>query len=311
MKCVCGSFESGTLSTKSGMETLPAVMVNASRSRSPPSWFGPTLTGTRPPPSPMICRRKIRAGRIVGAGFPTRYTSPLGKAATPNVEDNPRPPASSGWKWTSAPLQRRRPANRSMTTDVADSASGDMLFRPEYLAGNAGCACVATVAWKWRLASSGACGSPALARCATSAQRPSARNPELHIATTSGPLRRIALEFAAVNSCRSNRTPVGYVHGPYDEESGQAPPTGAAHPGTAPRRREGARRVRRVFRCAADTDGRAWRAQQPHRPDHRGPRPRAHRRPRPTAGFGTRRGDAGAARCGAVLLQVGRSHAAR
>src|SRR5438445_1282268 len=73
-----------------------------------------------------------------------------------------------------------------MTTDVADSASGDMLFRPEYAAENDGCACVATVAWKWRLARSGACGSSAPARSAASAQRPSARTLELHIAITSG-----------------------------------------------------------------------------------------------------------------------------
>ena len=131
MNRVWGSFASGTPSMKSGKASLPAVMVSASRSRSPASWFMAGATGTRPPPRPMTCRRKMRAATIVGSGFPTRYTSPLGNAAIPKVEDSPRPPASSGWNQASAPRQRRSPPERSITTDVADSASGCMLFCPE------------------------------------------------------------------------------------------------------------------------------------------------------------------------------------
>ena len=63
-----------------------------------------------------------------------------------SVELSPRPPANSGAMVICAPGQGDSSTDRSITTEVADSAAGCRLFLPEYGASNAGCACVATVA---------------------------------------------------------------------------------------------------------------------------------------------------------------------
>ncbi len=75
---------------------------------------------------------------MAGAGSPTRYTIPSGKAATPSVLLRPRPPLISGLTSSSAPRHRRTSPYSVVTKAVALSELGLKLFCPEYLASNDG-----------------------------------------------------------------------------------------------------------------------------------------------------------------------------
>jgi len=66
----------------------------------------------------------------VASGRPTRVMSPLGKAEIPNTSLSPRPPETSGLKYTSQPCQSRAPRNRVEVAEVAVSCSGRKLLVP-------------------------------------------------------------------------------------------------------------------------------------------------------------------------------------